>query len=251
MPSSIYEALVTSAVERADSCSVIDCAVGKHCALVRTEREVGLAAVLDDEVRGEILRRRPDEIEATFRGRPLAELIPLYLDDDPLVTVMALAAINSLFIDQGEDGSLDWNLWLRGKKRLGMVGLFWPIMERVAQTGVEVIIFELQDLPGTHRQEEAAELLPSCDAVLITGATLGNRSLHHYMPYISPEADAYIGGHSTPLADPLLKTFTLGGTRVLDADYVARKIRAGGKRKDKDMKPYLQKIIRRKEPKTV
>jgi uncharacterized protein (DUF4213/DUF364 family) len=222
--------------------------VGERLAMVRTERETGLAAILDDEVRGEIWRRGPEKVEAALRGRPLTELIPFYLEDDPLMTVLALAAINSLFIDQGGDGSLDWFQWLRGKKRLGMVGLFRPLMERLAEIGVEVVIFELRSLPGTHRQEEAVELLPGCDAVLITGATLGNKSLHHYWPHISPEAEAYISGPSTPLADPLLEAFTLGGVRVLDADRVAKKIRAGGKRSDQDMKQYLQKIIRRKEP---
>jgi len=242
MAVSIYEELVASAGRFAGS--VLDCAVGRHYAMVRTERDIGLAAVLD-EAWEEASRRGPEKVEAALMGRPLAELIPLYLEDDPLMTVLALAALNSLFIHQGENESSDWFEGIRGKKRLGMVGYFGPIMERLGLLGVEKVIFELKPLPGVHRPEEAADLLPGCDAVLITGATFANKTIHHYWPHISPEADACIFGPSTPLAEFLLGSFTLGSSRVIDLDSVIRSLRAG--QGIHEIKPYLQKLTRGKK----
>lgn len=245
MPEAIYEKLISSALGHAGAGTILDCAIGSNCLGIHTEQGTGLAFVTGEAWQlasaGSVSR-----IEESCRGRALSDVIPRYAENDPLAVNIALAAINSLHIYKGAPDTRNWFEWLRGKKRLGMVGYFCPIMERVALAGVEPVIFELRPIPGTHTPDEAPALMPGCDAVLITGAAFANKSVHQYLPHISPDADAFIFGHSTPLCDCLLERFTLGSTRVLDKDRAFAVIRAGGG--IRDMKEHTLKIICEKIP---
>lgn len=236
---------LTHAVEPLiQSDTILDCAIGSKTIGVHTHAGTGLTYVTR-EVLDKISHTGPAQLEQSFIGMPLSEIVPRYLEDDPLVTCIALASINSVLIHKGEDDPQTWFAGLRGKRRLGMVGYFCPIMDRIALTGIEPIIFELRDMPGTYPPEQAPDLLPTCDAVLITGATFANKTIHHYIPHISPEADAFIFGHTTPLADFLLDTFTLGSTEVMDKEPAFACIRQNGS--IRDIKQYTRKVILRKK----
>lgn len=243
MSSTLYDRLVDSVIGKVEHALIEDCAIGRKCAGIHTRYGTGLAFVSDEAWR-EAENAGPAELERRFRGRRMADTLAAYPASGPLETTLALAALNSFHIASGEDDPLTWFRDLRGKKRLGMVGYFCPIMDRLALTGIVPVIFELRPLPGTHRPEEAADLLPGCDAVLITGAAFVNKTVDHYLPYISPEAEAYIFGHSTPLADELLDRFTLGSSRVLDKDTVFEAIRQGGG--PRDFRSGVRKVIRRR-----
>lgn len=249
MPETVYKNLVRSVDDYVQSDIIIDIAVGQKCIGVRTRHGIGLTYVT-----GEAWERAsqigPESAETSCRGAPLSGIVPRYLEDDPLYTAIALAALNSLHIEKGEDDPRDWFRDLGRKRRLGMVGYFCPIMDRIALSLIEPVIFELRDIPGTYGPERAPELLPTCDAVLITGATFANKTVHHYLPHIAPDADACIFGHSTPLADFLLERFTLGATRIprdgspiSNADEAFRLIRRGGN--IRELKPFTRKVIRR------
>lgn len=244
MANVLYKCLVSSAIDYLKSDRILDCAIGRNCLGVHTEQGTGLAFVTD-EAWAEAETGSPAKQEKRFCGRPLSEVIADYLGEGPLAVNMALAAINAVHIARGEPDDLNWHEWLRGKKRLGMVGYFCPIMERVALSGVEPVIFELRDIPGTHRPEEAPALMPTCDAVLITGAAFANKSAHYYFPHISPDAEAFILGHSTPLSDCLLERFTIGSSRVLDKDKAFAAIREG--KGIRDMKEHISKVVCRKK----
>lgn len=244
MPESVYEQLVSSTLDYVESDIIIDCVIGKNCMGIHTEQGTGLAfttgGAWEEAEAGSV-----PELENYFRGQKLSEVISAYTGNAPLAVNVALAAMNAVLIHKGEPDTLNWFEWLRGKKKLGMVGYFCPIMERVALAGVEPIIFELRPIPGTHRPEEAASLMPLCDAVLITGATFANKSAHTYLPYISPEAEAFIFGHSTPLADCLLDRFTIGSCKVLDKDKVFSRIRQGDG--IRDVREHISKTVCRKK----
>ena len=244
MASSIYARLIDSVSGKVEPDHIEDCAIGRKCVGIHTKYGTGLAFVTD-EAWTEAERGGPALHERRFIGRGMSELVRAYGDSGPLETTLALAAINSFHISRGEDDPLTWFGSLRGKKRLGMVGYFCPIMDRLALTGIEPVIFELRPLPGTHRPEEAPELMPGCDAVLITGATFANKTVDRYLPHIHPEADACIFGHSTPLCDDLLGRFTLGSSQVLNKDKVFASIRQGAGLRD--LKPHIRKVIRRRK----
>lgn len=240
MPESLYANLVTSALRLCRGDMILDCAINARCLAVRTTSGVGMAFVPApawERAASKDLHISSDALV----GRPLTEVIPRYLEGDPLWTVIALAAMNSLFITKGAEDS---GGWLDGMtvKRVGMVGDLRPFVNRIGLAGCEQVVFELLPIPGTHSPEEAALLLPSCDLVFITSAVFSNKSLHHYMPHIGHSARAFIFGHGTPLADPLIEHFTLANNQVIDTHGVFQSLREG--RGIRELKPFMRKVIR-------
>ena len=244
MSLSVFTRLIESVHDYVLSDIIIDCVIGRKYVGIHSKYGTGLAFTSDEAWR-EAERLGPERMESAFRGTSLSEAVAGYADVDPLRSALGLAAINSFHSQKGEPDPLTWFQNLRGKKRLGMVGYFYPIMDRLALTGIEPVIFELRPLPGTHRPEEAEQLMPTCDVVLITGASFANKSVDHYIPFIAPDAEAFIFGHSTPLADFLLERFTLGSAAVLDKDAVFTAIRSGlGLR---GFKEHIRKVIQWKK----
>lgn len=217
-------------------------AIGPKCIAVRTPAGIGMSFVTERSW-AEAQKIGPRQLESAIRETALSVIISRYLEDSPLHAAVALAAINSLCIHTGGPAVMDWHALLHGYKKLGMVGYFCPLMDRIALTGITTVIFELRDIPGTLKPEEAPALLPSCDVVLITGASFANKTIHQYIPHVAPAARAFIIGYSTPLAGFLLERFTLGSSRVDDWEPAATCIRAGGG--IRDMHSYVRKVIRR------
>lgn len=227
----------------ADSHAVIDCVIGPRYAAVRMDCGTGLAFMTEAawaraETRGVTV------VEKSLTGMGAQDAVSLYTEKDALSVVLGLAAVNALLIHKGTEALEDWGTLLAGKKRLGMVGYFRFLMERIRQSGVETIVFELQELPGTHRPEEAPDLLPGCDIVLVTGASFANKSVHTYLPHVAPQAEVCIVGPSTPLADTLLARFSLGSSMAADIDRVFAAIRQGHGMQG--MKHCLRKVGRRR-----
>lgn len=241
MPGSLYDSLVSCAMDYVQTDTIVDVAIGPRCLAVQSPAGVGLAFV-DAAAWSEAQSAGARTLEETLRGSALTTLIPRYRDGSPLYTALALAAINSLFIHTGDPATMDWPDLLRGIQRLGMVGYFCPIMDRLGLAGVTPVIFELRDIPGTHKPEEAPALLPGCDGVLLTGASFANKTIHQYIPHIAPGARAFIVGQSTPLADFLLDRFTLGSSRLGNWEAAAPIIRFGGG--VRDIKTFIDKVIR-------
>lgn len=241
----LYEQITFSALDYVQSDIIKECAIGPHFAGVRLNSGVVLA-YMNAAAWDEAQREGPAVVESSLQGLPAAELIRRYPEESPLQAALGLAAINAALIHRGEPDPLTWFRELKGKKRLGMVGYFCPIMDRISLTGIEPVIFELRDIPGTHRPEEAPDLLPDCDVVLLTGASLVNKSMHYYLPHIAPGAEAFIFGQSTPLSDALLTRFTLGSVVVENPEAVFAALRAGTGRKD--IKHHLRKVLLRRRP---
>ena len=240
MPESPYAALVSSALRLCRGEALLDCAINARCIAVRTSAGVGMAfvpAAAWDRARTTGLHRSSEALH----GLPLAEVIPRYLQGDPLWTVIALAAMNSLFISRGEP---DPGAWVEGTavRRVGMIGDLRPFANRIGLAECEQVVFELLPIPGTHAPQDAPLLLPACDLVLVTSAVFSNKTLHFYLPHIAASARAFIFGHGTPLADVLLDRFTLASNHVLDAEAVFQSLKAG--KGIRELKPFMRKVIR-------
>lgn len=242
MPESLYATLVSSALQRCRGQVILDCAINARCIAVHTTAGVGLAfvpAAAWERAKSKGLHLSTDSLH----GALLTEVVPRYLQGDPLWTVIALAAMNSLFIGRGE---ADSGAWFKGLavKRVGMIGDLRPFANRNGLADCEQLVFELLPLPGTYAPQDAPLLLPTCDLVLITSAVFSNKTLHSYVPHIAGATRAFIFGHGTPLAGVLQDRFTLASNHVFDVKGVLNSLKAG--KGIRELKPFMRKIIRKR-----
>lgn len=240
MNHNIYSEIFNEAKPFATDAKIIDVAIGSKVMAVQTHAGIGVAyntgKFFDDSTEEEIR-----DFESKICRMTEKDLVDWYIEDEPLMASLALAAMNSFLLYKGKPDILEWTEKFKGKKKLAMVGNFHPIVKSLQDAGMEVIIFELDGTPGTHKPDEASKLMPSCDAVLITGSTLANKTLHTYLPYISPDADAYISGPSTPIADVLLKRFSLAPSRSINDAGVKEVARAN--KCINCMSKHLEKLV--------
>ncbi|QQG66152.1 Rossmann-like domain-containing protein [Desulfobulbus oligotrophicus] len=240
----IYSQLLHSAQEILADETVQECAIGKKCVAVATERGVGLAFTTDSAWKM-IRQTNIRALEKRLQSCPLRLLLPHYLQDDPLHCALALAAINSLLLSvSGDPCQEKWIDSLKKGQKLALIGHFRPLLEELHNRGFEPIIFELLPLRGTFPPERAVDLLPLCDAVLITGSTFANKTIHNYLPHIHPEADVWISGPSTPLADFLLDRFSLGSRVVCNRQVVLEAVRTGAGMRN--LKQVMCKVVRKR-----
>ncbi|WAW10127.1 DUF364 domain-containing protein [Oxalobacter vibrioformis] len=219
----IYENIVDEALAQCRDDVVKDCAVGEKTLAVESGSGMGISMLY---ARSGYSRQWAHDLENEIRGMDIGVLARRYLENDPVYASLALAAINSILVGNGSTPAPDYHDVIPSKARLGLVGWFSPIVHYARDHGVDLTIFELRDLPGTFRPEEAPKRMPLCDIVIFTGSAFSNRSIHHYLPHIDPDAAAYILGPSTPLAD-CLGRFHLGSSRVLDKRRVFDAVREG------------------------
>ena len=239
MQNPVYMELVHNALQRNNEDVILDCAINARCLALRTTAGVGMAFVTSsawERAKDKKLHLADDWL----KNRPLNEVIPRYLENDPLWTIIALAAMNALFISNGDDDSGSWFADISPKK-VGMIGDLRPFANRAGLAECEQTVFELLAIPGTHSPSEAALLLPSCDLVLVTSAVFSNKTLHYYLPHIAAPAHAFIFGHGTPLSAVLTNRFSLAANYVDDADGVFKSLKAG--KGIRELKPFLRKVI--------
>ena len=229
MNEGIYSEIASEALKKVSG-KVKDIAGGSKIVAVETDAGVGLAFVTG-----------PLVDPAKYIGANVADMVNDYATGDLTTTAYCLAALNSFLVHRGKPDNKSWPERLNHAKKLAMVGAFGPVIEELQNTGIEVVVFELKDMPGAHKPSEAAALMPGCDAVLMTGATFSNRTAHTYFPHITPEADAHISGPSTPMTDALLKRFTLGSSIVTNKEEVFKAVRDG--KCINCISKYLEKVI--------
>ena len=239
MQNPVYMELVHNALQHNNEDVILDCAINARCLALRTTAGVGMAFVTSSAWE-RAKDRKLHLADDWLKNRPLHEVIPRYLENDPLWTIIALAAMNSLFISSGDDDSGSWFANISPKK-VGMIGDLRPFANRAGLAECEQTIFELLPIPGTHPPSKAALLLPSCDLVLITSAVFSNKTLHYYMPHIAASAHAFIFGHGTPLADILMDRFTLATNYVEDAGSAFKSLKDG--KGIRELKPFMRKVI--------
>ncbi len=148
----------------------------------------------------------------------------------------ALSVVNSL-LNTGAPGvegdPLDGLIAGKDGGRAVMVGFFPGYVERLLGSGWEVHVLEMASVRklGAEGVEvypwwALDSLLGEADVVIVTGATLANRSLRYIAPLLasSPGARVLVGP-STPASGSLLGLFdALGYTRVVDPDACKRAV---------------------------
>lgn len=114
-------------------------------------------------------------------------------------------------------------------ERIGMVGYFCPIVDRLVEQGVKVLVVEQQ--PGRVPQRELVQLsedlgsLADCRLVYCTASTLINDSLEQVLAAChGAEAVDLIGPSGSGLPDPLFEhgVHAVGGVSFGDANALRR-----------------------------
>ncbi|MDR3764312.1 MAG: DUF364 domain-containing protein [Acidobacteriota bacterium] len=170
----------------------------------------------------------------SLQGRPAAELLAMGRPSEVLGAAVALATVNALCpppADAAQDG-LDL-MGLQPSDTVGMVGYFGPLVETLQKRCRTLHIFEKTPNrnPAVLPAEKAAEVLPQCQAVILTATTLLNGTLDELLQHCRGAREILLLGPSTPYAPQVLAPrgiTVLAGVRVVDATRTLQTISEGG-----------------------
>jgi uncharacterized protein len=108
---------------------------------------------------------------------------------------------------------------IRHDDNVVVVGAFVPFLKELKRRGQAFLILEqdpatlkADELPFFRPAEQAAEILPNADVVLITGSTLVNNTLEHLLALARPEARVTVVG---PTVGMLPDAFLARGADIL------------------------------------
>ena len=223
----IAQRLFEKARELASGKRVERVEVGRYSAVRLDDGGVGLAL-------NELLPAERQEIKS-FVGRPAAEIVELLRSDSLGWRSLALACANALFnrFGQGEQrGDVVDFIQVEQRDRVGMVGCFRPIIDKLRPRCRELLVFEREDqredflLPA----ESAYGLLPTCRVAIITASALVNGTLDGLLEACRKVEQVALVGPSTALClEVFRKTAAtiLCGTVVTEPERVLERVAAG------------------------
>ncbi len=206
------------------------------------EVRVGLALMgveLDDGSIGVtyVLRKEIDDVCAslpqsgTIVGMPAEEIAKWALQGKGVIAkAMGLAVLNSVadFDNLEQDNNPDdpdavFSVEIRPADTIGIIGHIGPVISRLNGKVNRMIIFERGETTTSRIYPESAqpELLPECQVVFITSASLINGTLENLLDYCTNARDVVMVGSSTPLYPNAFKgtnVTVLAGTRWLSSN---------------------------------
>lgn len=143
---------------------------------------------------------------------------------NPVEAAVGLATLNALL--EPPDPALiqeivpaEW-LALHGRQRqVALVGRF-PFIEELRPAAARLWVLELHPQPGEYGADQAYEILPQADIVVITASTLINQTLEGLLKLVRAEATVMLLGPSTPLTPLLFEAGIdlLSGVQVVDLE---------------------------------
>jgi hypothetical protein len=207
--------LIEDLIGSVDDIAAEDLRTGKRYTAAKVAGKIGLAYSFGAAANREITERkallRSDDLcEASVGAAVLNALLPLgeHREIEIFGHILRIA---------GDYG------------RIGIVGRF-PFISELRKTN-EVLAFELEPRGEELPCELERELLPECDLVIITGASLVNHTLEDLLELSG--GYAFVIGPTTPLS-PLLFDYgadLIAGVRVID-DRILGMVENGGGTKE-------------------
>jgi uncharacterized protein len=207
---------------------------GEFCALRLADDSIGTAFVLLGDTLARLQQYSPDELT----GKPAQDVARLFASGDPVERALGLAAINAVtqhvFRRAGYEPNLASNslgsLQLKAGDRVGMIGYFRPLVERVRVQGLPLTIVELRaefvmEEPGLTVTLDPKRLA-ACNKIVSTSTVLLNDTLEDVLAHCRhAEQLALVGPSASCFPDPLFArgVTTMGGYWVLDpAEFMRR-----------------------------
>ena len=183
-----------------------------------------------------------------LEGRKANEVMALMDSQEKIETAVGLATANALANVSGEHlqgGDVLDYIQLLPEDRVGMVGMFGPLINPIRKAAKELLIFEKnQDrADGLQPSSEIVPQLPDCQVAFITATSIVNHSMDEFLHAAARCREVVVLGATTPLVPAAFKetpVTCLSGIVVSSPAEVLRIVSsAGGMR---HFKGYVQKV---------
>jgi len=172
------------------------------------------------EVAGQASFGYGDNLAPTGQAAQVAGLVQSL---NPVEAAVGLATLNALLEPDPalirEIVPAEW-LALHGRQRqVALVGRF-PFIEELRPAAARLWVLELHPQRGEYGADQADEILPQADIVVITASTLINQTLEELLKLVRAEAIVMLLGPSTPLSPLLFEAGIdlLSGVQVVDLE---------------------------------
>ncbi len=175
-------------------------------------------------------------------GNPAGDVVDLIASGNLIERTVGIATANSLLNGKGVEGNTQGCTMLYGdlldtitvtrEDRVGMVGLFAPILSELRKRAGEVLVFEKNPdrAAGLCSDEQVPELLPSCSVAIITATSIINDTFGSIARAAGNSRIVAVLGASTPLAPYIFKSYGvthLSGVIITDPVSILRIISEG------------------------
>lgn len=226
--------------------TVADVRIGLgYTAVMLDDGRTGLAlTVLQDGPRGCSLF----DGELPLEGRQARAMLELIRSRDRIETALGLATANALanaHAGEMHHGDILEFIRPRPTDRVGMVGMFGPLLGPLRQRAKEVIVFERDRDKGDDFRPETAirEQLPRCDIALITATSIVNHSMDGFLHAAANCRETAILGPTTPLLPEVFRetpVTCLSGVIVSSPSDALRVVSSAGGMKH--LKRFVDKV---------
>jgi len=227
----IVEELLSLAEDELKGRKAIDIRIGmSYTGVLLDDQSFGLAYSFREEASDccEVVDKA-GELEGDARELAKLSLTPHAVDSS--VGVATLNAVLNRNVEGDEGDVLDF-LDLKKNDKVGMVGNFKPLVDRMGGDAPELYIFERKPQGEDVYPDWAAEqLLPKVDVAMITGTALINKTIDHLLELTKNAREIAILGPSTPMAPEVFKkrgVTLLSGMVVENIEKTLKIISQGG-----------------------
>jgi uncharacterized protein (DUF4213/DUF364 family) len=204
-----------------------DVIIGAHWTAVLT-RQCGLASTMQDAYAHE----GPSVRDAgKLTAKTTVELLQLVRSKSLMEAAVGMATVNSLMeIDEAlcsEVNAFDILAQQGADKEVAVVGHF-PFVPKLKEIVRNLWVIEQRPRPGDLAADKAADILPRCQVVGITGTAFINHTVESLLE-LCQDAFVMLLGPTTPLT-PVLFDYgidAVSGTRVVDEARVVRHAKEG------------------------
>lgn len=175
--------------------------------------------------------------EAGELEKSALELANLATSSRAVDSSIGTATINAVLNDkvEGDEGPLLDFLEIRDGDKVGMVGDFKPVIEKL-EKDIELYVFERSPQEeGVYPDWAAEQILPNVDVAIITGTSVVNKTMDHLLDLSDNAREIALLGPTTPIAPEIFRKrgVTLIGGMVVERVGKALRIvsQGGGTRK--------------------
>ncbi len=157
-------------------------------------------------------------------------------NDDPIMESLRMATLNALSSGWAFRGGYKIHrntdpidiLPLNENKKIVLIGAFQSYIRKISETNNDLIVLELQENALFEDQkhlfvpaEEAKQVLPEADIVIMTGMTMVNHTFEGLLELFSEKQTIVVTGPSSNILPQVLfehKVSIIGATMITDAD---------------------------------